>query len=539
MNRKNKPGLLSRLFRRQDATANRNPVVAALYGTAIGRPLLVHPALGESLIGAYLNGAVDSPLCTVDRFYLSDAARKTWVRETSAIGHDGRPLLFDQETPDGNEAEDPDLVKLREESSFNIAVINVSGGLVDRPMPGECGPGPVSYEALAETFDGLMDDDTVHAIVLRLDTPGGAASGLFDLTDRMYARRGEKPLWAVVSDMAYSAGYALASVCDRVWVTRTGGVGSVGVVAYHEDWSAADAMHGIKVTAIYAGAHKVDFSPAFPLTEDAKAREQADVNTLYELFCDRVATYRGLRIEDVRATEALCFMGQNGIDVGFATDLGTFDHALAALADESANPPAQDPPAEDPPAEDPPAEDPPAEDPPAEDPPAEDPPAEDPPAEDDNAKKASAELKARVARAESLANELKAKEDAQKKDLYTGALFNATRKLKTSLSNDVFAALTAGFASAKIEEVEERVKQAKAVVAMCAIAKAPALAAGFVRQNLSTEQVREQLTVSLADEDAEVRISSALDPKKTAGKTEPSLSTSAIYAARRAAATRK
>lgn len=537
MSQKSKPkiGLLSRLFRRKEASnMAQNPVVAALYSTAIGRPLLVHPQIGENLVGAYLNGAVDAPLCVVDRFYLTDAKSKSWVRESTPMDHQGAPLLWDDDDSGADPAEeDADLIRLKEDSSFNVAVINISGGLIDRPMPGACGPGPTSYEALSSVFDRLVSDETVHAVVMRLDTPGGMASGLFDFTDRVFAARGKKPIWAVVSDMAYSAGYAIASVCDRIIVTRTGGVGSVGVVSYHEDWSEAHAKMGIKITAIYAGSHKVDFSPAFPLSPEAKSYEQAQIDVLYTLFCDRVATYRGMPMESVMATQALCFQGQQALDVGFATDLGTFDQALTWLVEDSTK--TNDPPADPAPEnEDPPAEDPPADDPPADDPPA-DPPA-DPPSDDEESKKAA--LDPRIVKAEELARQVEASNDAEKRDAYTGAVFHASRKAGTSFTSEVFAALTAGYASAKIEEVANRVLEAKEIVAICAIAKAPSQAAVFIKKGLSKDDVRKQLLDAGAEEDSAIRISPALAPKTTEGSKDHqvTLSTAAIYAARRAAA---
>jgi len=68
------------------------------------------------------------------------------------------------------------------------------------------------------------DDSAVDALLLDIDSPGGESSGVFD-----------KPVWAVANDMAFSAAYALASAADKLFVSRTGGVGSIGVIAMHVD----------------------------------------------------------------------------------------------------------------------------------------------------------------------------------------------------------------------------------------------------------------------------------------------------------------
>src|SRR5690606_33365251 len=124
-------------------------------------------------------------------------------------------------------------------------------------------------EQLGAELEELVADRSVSAIVLRIDSPGGLASGLFDFTDRIFEARQTKPIVAVVDDIAYSAAYAIAAAAEKIYVSRTSGVGSVGVVGYHVDRSEADAAEGLKVTAVYAGAHKIDFSPHFPLTEAA------------------------------------------------------------------------------------------------------------------------------------------------------------------------------------------------------------------------------------------------------------------------------
>lgn len=274
----NKPGLLARLFGR-----TQNSVVAKLYTHALGTPLLVHPAMGERLIGAYLEGAVDAPDSVVA-------------------------------------------------SSGSIAVINVSGGLVNRPMRDACGSGPTSYEELRCAFDEAMSDENVTAIVFRMDSPGGMASGCFDLADYIFESRGKKPIVAQVDDMAYSGAYALAAACDEIQMTRTGGVGSVGVYTYHIDQSGYDSKMGVKVTYIFAGAKKVDGNPHEPMSDSAMADAQADINETYDLFVNSVAKYRGMSADDVRATEAQCYGPADALVFKLADSIGTLEDLVERLS---------------------------------------------------------------------------------------------------------------------------------------------------------------------------------------------------------------
>lgn len=289
-----KPGLLARLLNR----GNKAPVVATLAAAVLNQPLLVQPSIGEALVGGYLEGKITSANSelSADRFEVTGSTGEAVGVTQSVIG-----------------------------------VINLSGAMVNRPMPGASGPGPVSYAAIRTSFDDLLEDDAVTAIVLRLDTPGGMASGCFDLVDHIYQARGRKPIYALVDDYAASAGFALASACDEIWVSRTGGVGSVGVVAYHYDWSGNNAQIGLKVTPLYAGARKVDFNPNFPLSEEAHAEALADLEDMRTLFVDTVARNLGLEPEAVRGTEAAIYRGQAAVGIGFAARLGTWHDLIAHL----------------------------------------------------------------------------------------------------------------------------------------------------------------------------------------------------------------
>lgn len=297
----NKPGLLARLMGRQ----NPAPVVSSLAMAVLNRSLLAEPTLAQAIIGGYLSGTItsDDTQMRVERVPMAAPAA-------------------DKET------------------SGSIGVLNITGGLVNRPMPGASGPGPMSYAAIREEFDELLNDDSVTAIVLRIESPGGMASGCFDLSDHIFRARGKKPLIGLADDYAYSAGYALIAACDEIWVSRTGGVGSVGVCGFHEDWSEGNRQMGVKVTAVYAGAHKIDFSQDFPLSHDARTRWQAWIDDDYSMFVATIARYRGLAEDVVRGTEANIYFGQQAIDAGMATHLGTWQDVVAHLGSPGVDPPA-------------------------------------------------------------------------------------------------------------------------------------------------------------------------------------------------------
>lgn len=224
-------------------------------------------------------------------------------------------------------------------SSPGVAVIPIHGTLVRRTVGLEAESGLTSYATIAQQLDAALGNPAVSAILLDIDSPGGESGGVFDLSDRIRAASQIKPVWAVANDMAFSAAYSLASAASRVFVSRTGGVGSIGVIAMHVDQSEKDAQDGLHYTAVFAGDRKNDLNPHEPMSGEAHAFLKAEVNRIYGLFVETVARHRGLEPSAVRDTEAGLFFGQAAVAMGLVDAVGSFDDALAQLhASLSPNP---------------------------------------------------------------------------------------------------------------------------------------------------------------------------------------------------------
>ena len=232
----------------------------------------------------------------------------------------------------------PEPAPLTAITAESIAVIAVIGTLVARSGYLDAASGLRSYSEIGEAIAGAMAEPSVRGVILDVDSAGGEVGGLFDLVDRIRALRAasNKPLWAVANESALSAAYAIASAAERLYVTRTGEVGSIGVVAVHVDESGADAKAGLAWTFIFAGEHKIDANPHEPLSERARATIKADVDRLYAELCALIALNRGLTVEAVRATKAAIYRGELAIRAGLADRLGTLDAAIAEMAAELA-----------------------------------------------------------------------------------------------------------------------------------------------------------------------------------------------------------
>lgn len=204
------------------------------------------------------------------------------------------------------------------------AVIPVFGTLVQRSSGMDAMSGLTSYQQLSSEIDQALADGDVSRLLLLIDSPGGEASGLFDLTDQIYAARQQKPVTALADGQATSAAYAIGSAAEKFYVTQGSITGSIGVRLIHVDESQANAAEGYAVTEIYAGSHKVDGSPNMPLTDAGLATLQELVNESYDLFTLKVADYRGLTQAAVKATEAGLYVGAKAVPQGLIDGIRTY-----------------------------------------------------------------------------------------------------------------------------------------------------------------------------------------------------------------------
>ncbi len=226
-----------------------------------------------------------------------------------------------------------------------IAIVPVIGTLVNRGAYIGASSGLTSYEGLTEQLKKADKDPEVRGIVLDVCSPGGEAAGTFEVAALIRDIRQRKRVVAVVNDMACSAAYAIASAANEINVTQTGIVGSIGVVLVHFDRSAELEKAGIKPTIIHAGARKADGNPFGALPKAVKERLQAEVERMREMFIDTVVAGRPkLKTEDIKATEAGVFMGQDAVDIGLADNIySSFDSVVESMSrvlSKSIQPPA-------------------------------------------------------------------------------------------------------------------------------------------------------------------------------------------------------
>jgi signal peptide peptidase SppA len=214
-----------------------------------------------------------------------------------------------------------------------IAVIDIMGPLVKRQSGAFMSGGPTTYSEIETEFRDALANPDVKGVMLQIDSPGGETAGAFELADLVYAQRGTKPIYASADSDAFSAAFLIGSAAERLYVTRSGGVGSVGVWMLHVDLSAWNEKQGVAPTYIFAGARKIDGNPDMPLSDEARNAFQTEVDRLYGMFVNGVARNRQVSAEAIRKTEAGLYFGANAVNAGFADQVGTFSEAMAGLRD--------------------------------------------------------------------------------------------------------------------------------------------------------------------------------------------------------------
>lgn len=214
-----------------------------------------------------------------------------------------------------------------------IAVLPVFGVIAHRAGMMTDMSGGTSIEKLSAAFRQALGDTNVSAIVLDIDSPGGTVNGVSELADEIYRARERKPVYAIANSMAASAAYWLGTGAAELSITPSGDVGSIGVLAAHDDISKALEMRGVKTSIISAGRYKAEASPYGALEDEARAAIQERVNDYYDAFVANVARARGVKAAEVRSGygEGRMVGAKRAKELGMVDHVETLDQLLARL----------------------------------------------------------------------------------------------------------------------------------------------------------------------------------------------------------------
>jgi signal peptide peptidase SppA len=219
-----------------------------------------------------------------------------------------------------------------------VARISIDGTTVHKLGGVEPYSGMVGYDCLARIVTDARANKEVSGILLDMDTPGGEVSGCFEFARLIYdgsARYGGKPIFAFANEMACSAGYAIASACDKIATTDTGVVGSIGVWTMIVDLTKALDKNGVEVRMIRAGDRKARGGPYEKADDPTIAKLQGWVEQTWSMFADIVGQCRDVDPAKVLGWEGDWFTGAEALDLGLIDAVDSPDAIFEALVEAS------------------------------------------------------------------------------------------------------------------------------------------------------------------------------------------------------------
>lgn len=213
-------------------------------------------------------------------------------------------------------------------------VITPHGSFLDFLFGG--GGGLVGF---TELFDEAMASEEVNAIVIDVDSPGGLVDLVPETAQHIREARGQgKPIVAVADTLMASAAYWISAQADEIVITPSGYAGSIGVYRVHVDASGLNDQLGLKVTYVSAGEYKTEGNSDEPLSGEAEADWQQNVDDAYALFVDDVAAGRGLTAATVLAEygQGRVMNAQRALSAGLVDRIDTYDGVIGKLLGASA-----------------------------------------------------------------------------------------------------------------------------------------------------------------------------------------------------------
>lgn len=227
--------------------------------------------------------------------------------------------------------------KAKSGQELDIRQMEIEDGIARIPIGGpigqdlgefEKGAGAVDVSDIRSEIEEAENDDTVEAIILDFDSPGGMVGGTPELAAFIAAV--EKPIYAFCRGQMCSAAFWLACSCDGIFSTPSATmIGNIGVCMAIRDSSKAAEMQGFKVKVFASGPFKGAGSAGTSLSAAQEMMIQGHVMELAESFYSQVRANRaGISDEDMQGQ---FFAAKTAMEKGFVDDVLEYDALLEFL----------------------------------------------------------------------------------------------------------------------------------------------------------------------------------------------------------------
>jgi len=213
-----------------------------------------------------------------------------------------------------------------------IAVLYAEGDIVD----GEGNWHQVGGDQFSRELRALRQDDSVKAIVLRVNSPGGSATASETIQREMRLAAEKKPVVVSMGSYAASGGYWISAYANRIYAEPTTVTGSIGVFGLLFDVKQLAANWGVSFDGVKTGRFADALSISRPKTEAEMKIVQRSVDWIYGEFVKKVAEARGLEEEFVHEiAQGHVWSGVEAQRLGLVDELGGLKEAIAYAASEA------------------------------------------------------------------------------------------------------------------------------------------------------------------------------------------------------------
>src|SRR5690625_2843781 len=221
--------------------------------------------------------------------------------------------------------------------SNRIAKLSLRGQIMETEQATFASVEGFNEERLIEQIERAGEDDTIKAILLEVDSPGGDV-GITSHIHRQITEMQEeyeKPIYVTMGSSAASGGYYVSAPADKIFAEPSTLTGSIGVIMQSINFGGFLEKHGVDFMTIKSDKHKDIMSPARDMTKEEKKIMQSMVDEMYDEFIDVVVDGRGMDEGTVRElADGRVYTGKQAEENGLVDEVGTYDDALAALKDD-------------------------------------------------------------------------------------------------------------------------------------------------------------------------------------------------------------
>jgi protease IV len=193
----------------------------------------------------------------------------------------------------------------------------------------------VTPEVVVRQLKRFGDDDSIKAIVLHINTPGGGVAATEEIYQeiRRIEREKHKKVIASVETVGASGGYFVASACNKIFADKGSIVGSIGVIAEWVNYGKLLDWAKLQDVTLKAGKLKDAGSPTRPMTPEEKAYFQGLLDNMHTQFIQAVADGRHLKAQDIQSiADGRVWTGDQALPLHLIDQIGDFRAAVADTA---------------------------------------------------------------------------------------------------------------------------------------------------------------------------------------------------------------